>query len=67
MKRGRVHSTSRTVRAGCDRCGILWTEKNAQAVAAQHTDRRKHRTWVEQVLRIEYGSADSEPVQSKLF
>jgi len=67
VKRGRAHSTTRTVRAGCDRCGITWVEANAQAVAAQHTDRRKHRTWVEQVLRIEYGSADMEPQQRGLF
>ena len=27
VKRGRAHSTTRTVRAGCDRCGIAWTER----------------------------------------
>lgn len=63
----RTHTATRTVRAGCDRCGVVWTAANAQGLAVQHTDRRKHRTWVEQVLRLEYGTSDMEPDQHGLF
>lgn len=63
----RTHTATRTVTAGCNRCGTLWTEKNAQGIAVQHTDRWKHATWVEVTLRIEYGDTAIDPVQGGLF
>lgn len=51
--------TSRMIQArwGCGRCAMGGTSNNAQALAAQHHDKRNHPTWVETTNRIEYGGA----------
>lgn len=67
MTTNRATQTSRSVTAGCDRCSIRWTTANAQAVAAQHHDKYGHKTWVEQVLAIQYGTGKSVDEQPGLF
>lgn len=41
---------------GCERCTAGGIASNAQATAAQHHDKRGHRTWVETTMRITYGA-----------
>lgn len=51
--------TSRYLKAGCFIChgtDAQWTGPNAQALAAQHHDRSKHRTWCDVRLSILYGA-----------
>ena len=67
MTTNRQTSTSRSVTAGCSRCSIKWTTPNAQAVAARHHDSHGHKTWVEQILTIEYGTAQPVVEQPGLF
>ncbi len=58
----RLH-TSEMIRAqaSCDRCSWNVNAKNAQALAAQHHDKRSgHRTTVEITTRITYGGAGSQ-------
>jgi len=50
--------TSRIVIAGCFECNgsdAIWTNKNAQGVAARHHDSTGHSTWVDVNLSIHYG------------
>lgn len=50
---------SREISAGCFVCHgdkAHWTTPNAQALAAQHHDRTKHRTWCEMRLSVRYGT-----------
>ncbi|SNS58932.1 hypothetical protein SAMN05421642_103403 [Rhodococcoides kyotonense] len=67
MNASRATQTSRAVTAGCDRCRTKWTSANAQAVAAKHHDTYGHKTWVEQVLTIQYGDGKPETEQPALF
>lgn len=46
-----------SVKGGCTQCPARWDTKNAQALAAQHYDRTRHRTFAEVTTRIEYGAA----------
>lgn len=49
---------SRTLSAGCFQCNgslPLWTQKNAQGVAARHHDATGHTTWVDVNMGIRYG------------
>lgn len=58
--------TSRMIQArwGCGRCSMGGTSNNAQALAAQHHDKRNHPTWVETTNRIEYGGQGAAAGQS---
>jgi hypothetical protein len=51
------HSHLVSARAGCDRCTFTANKSNAQALAAKHTDKSGHPTWVEITNRISYGRA----------
>lgn len=53
----RAH-TSALVQArwGCDGCAAKGAGANSQALAAQHHDKRGHRTWSETTRRVTYGS-----------
>lgn len=57
----RVTYTCRTVRAWCDDCGKSWHSKNAQGVAAQHTDKHGHITHVEIAQSVSYYPRDRVP------
>lgn len=63
----RQTATTRSVSAGCNTCSRRWKAANAQAVAARHHDSTGHKTWVEQVLSIEYGTAQPVSEQPGLF
>lgn len=54
-RRTHQHEIIRAV-AKCDRCTFSVQGKNAQALAAQHHDRKHHRTHVEITTRITYGA-----------
>lgn len=57
----RIHYTSTDARAGCRDCAYTeprWFGKNAQAVAARHTDATGHKTWVESMLMITYTTTE---------
>jgi hypothetical protein len=54
---------ARDVRAGCYQCHngeAHWIGKNAQGVAARHTDATGHRTWVEVMMSIAYAAPDDD-------
>lgn len=50
----RFHKGFRDVRAWCETCGTSWSEKNAQGVAARHTDSTGHTTNVEIEQHVTY-------------
>lgn len=52
-------------RWGCNRCTMNGTGPNAQALAAQHFDRKGHQTWVEVTRRITYGAANAKARQAE--
>ena len=50
--------TGQDVMAGCFQCNgndAIWTNANAQGVAARHHDATGHTTWVDRVIFIQYG------------
>ena len=59
-----TYYVARWCRAGCYDCAggseVLWSAKNAQAVAARHHYATHHRTWVDVEMHIEYGERPEE-------
>lgn len=53
-RRSHQHEIVRAT-ARCDRCAFSVTGNNAQALAAQHHDKKSHRVHVEITTRITYG------------
>jgi hypothetical protein len=53
-------STLIEAKAGCERCAWSITAKNAQALAAQHFDKKGHRVRVTTTTEIVYGRHSSE-------
>ena len=43
-------------KSGCLECGLVWTSRNAVAIAARHHDATGHSTWAEQVISTRYGA-----------
>lgn len=44
-----------------------WKGNNAQAVAALHSDKHGHQTWVRINMTIFYGEVTEDPRQRRLF
>ena len=63
VKFPRETQTHSDARAGCWVCSsdgtARWFGKNAQGVAARHTDATGHHTWVEALLFISYTSGET--------
>lgn len=58
--RRRTSAGVSSVTAGCFDCygnEGHWFSKNAQALAARHTDATGHKTWVDSILTITYEAA----------
>lgn len=62
----RTHS-SELLRAswGCERCNAGGNADNAQGLAAQHHDKKHHRTWVEITRRFVYGAVSGKSAQGE--
>lgn len=58
----------REVKAGCRECGgarVEWRGGPAQGLAAQHTDRTGHKTWVDIAMRLEYVRGPGGPRRAR--